>query len=370
MGTSASKEHSSESIVPHNNPDINQVRYGHSLLTNYLLEKYYLTETCKFDSSTLNIVKNLLKNGADPNVPVISESKIDSPFYIINNLSKNRFDPKVLVISGGRTLLSPLYVCCKNGFTEHTIEIIKLLLEYGANPEPIYTDITCPTPLLVTLMYNNTKYALDIVILLLKHGASTEVVRNNVPLMITFLMYHNGPHKDRIRKILIDHQNDKKEMETTINRVTNNHTMLALQLITTSKFDSTTVAAVRDLLKNGADPNVPAISDVNTLLSPLYLCCANGFTEYTIEIIKLLFEYGAHVRQLYDSMMNYSPLMILLKQNNTKYAIDIAILLLKHGADTRYLSNMTVMTVLEMEHTGPNKDQIRKILIDHQNRIT
>jgi ankyrin repeat protein len=163
----------------------------------------------------------------------------------------------------------------------------------------------------------------------------------------------------------------KNGPKNSLNIVSNSNTPLTRLFEEKSKFDETTLETVKQYLIDGADPNLPAIDEGGkVLLSPLYLCCRNGFTPSAVMIAEILLQNGAEVEPHYTAVTNYSPLIIVLSKNKTKTAIDMVRLLLKYGADTKFVcANDTVFSVLERDQPEENKKIIREMILEHNAKL-
>jgi hypothetical protein len=124
-------------IVIYNNPAFVQNNDKNNFLnivtdSNTPLTKLFL-EKSQFNESTFEITKQYLIDGANPNIPCITSDR--------------------------KTLLSPLYLCCRHGYTPSAVMIAELLLKNGAEVEPQYTALTNYSPLMIVLRKNKTTTA-------------------------------------------------------------------------------------------------------------------------------------------------------------------------------------------------------------------
>jgi len=140
----------------------------------------------------------LLKQGADPNA---SEEK--TPPMVWNHLLnvllwRSRDLPRNYPLSEA---MAPTQQNSTLDFGR--LEIVRMLLEYGANPNVILPGET-PLPLYAARTQNE-----GLLSLLLRYGADPNVVDTNLPPMISdgnsMLMYVLSAHKSALVKALLDH---------------------------------------------------------------------------------------------------------------------------------------------------------------------
>lgn len=135
------------------------------------LNNKFLKE-CAKEKSNINIIKKLLKKGAD--LHTIDEKGNNAIHYAIksdkNNktlkfLLKNNINVDVINNDGG----TPLYLACSHNMS--SLKTVRLLIKYGANITSYnwngYTSIETLCVLNMLSVYNT-----DIIILLLKNGAT------------------------------------------------------------------------------------------------------------------------------------------------------------------------------------------------------
>lgn len=210
-----------------------------------------------------------------------------------------------------------IQACCDNRY-----EIVKLLLENGANPN-VGKDYIRPlsvtenfhiAQLLVkagadihmdndfALEHFTTQNCIETVKLLLENGANIHV-GNDMPLRIACI---NG--RFSIIKLLLEYGANVRaiEGEFLCSIVDNGH-----------------IEIVRILLEHGINPNLYGKDEEDNNQSMLLMACWRGYAE----IAKLLLEYGAEV-QIINSYRNEQPLEVASKEG----FIEIVKLLLENGA--------------------------------------
>ncbi len=282
----------------------------------------------------LNIVEYLLEKGADINaktgsngntaliIAILSKEDQTAKLLIMNNAnvniqnniggtalhcSVNRFDYKIEIIkrllekganpnlrtTGGREKgWTPLMFAATIG---EGIELVKLLIEKGADIN--VTSKSGNSPLLNATKNNNTKLA----IWLIEKGANINVQAENGN---TPLIYATSKNNTELTNLLIEkgadvNATDKSGNSPLLNATKNNNTKLAIWLI-----------------EKGADVNAKN-KEGDT---PLYYSCrnSNGF-----KIAKLLLEKGADINE-----PGGAPLLTAILYNT-----QLAIWLIEKGAD-------------------------------------
>lgn len=161
--------------------------------------------------------------------------------------------------------------------------------------------------------------------------------------------------------------NDK--FRNNLNIVTGRHTPLTSLFNEEYNLDDNTINIVQKYLIDGADPNMPCIYDDGNddlfLCSPLFLCLMNKYDDCVIKIVKLLLENGADPDPYYISSIRYTPIMMMYKFNHTETALPLTKLLIQYGVNLNAIvNNESVYTIFEKEYAGPNKDEIRNILLN------
>ena len=131
------------------------------------------------DDNPKNIIKieEYLKNGADPNIPCI--------------------------YSDGKSLLSPLFLCCRNSHGIYGYKGIEMLIKYGADVNPVYMPQKTYSPLQICLYKNESEGALKIIQLLLENGADPDLFRSNLNAHSMLKCYYKGPNKKEIEHLLL-----------------------------------------------------------------------------------------------------------------------------------------------------------------------
>lgn len=153
--------------------------------------------------------------------------------------------------------------------------------------------------------------------------------------------------------------------DNPLNMVENTNTPLTKLLV--NDVSDMTVQLIKNQLENGADPNIPCISDDGKiLLSPLYLCCIMCHNDYGYQICELLINAGADANPKYMPLANLSPLMIIPHSNHTKTAPKFVKLLLENGSNPKLWRNKkTALDVLHNEYEGPDKQKIFDMLKEY-----
>lgn len=211
-----------------------------------------------------------------------------------------------------------IQACCDNRY-----EIVKLLLENGANPNAGKDYIR---PLFVTKNFHiaqllvkagadvrmNNDFALDyfvcqncieIVKLLLENGANVHV-DDDMPLQNACIKGYFS-----IAKLLLEYGANVRAVEDDF--------LCGIA-------DNGYIEIVRILLEHGINPNLYGKDEEDNNQSMLLMACWRGYAE----IAKLLLEYGAEV-QIINSYRNEQPLEVASKEGFT----EIVKLLLENGAD-------------------------------------
>jgi Ankyrin repeats (3 copies) len=151
---------------------------GNTPLTKLIIES---DDKDNFNELTLKTLVSYLRQGANPNIPCNS--------------------------SDGKTIFSPLYICCRNCHSEIGLQMCKALLDAGADVEPEYTILSNYNPLQIVISKNKTKTAVKFVKLLLERGANPNAIRGNETALATANKY-DGPNKDEIVDLILTAQKE------------------------------------------------------------------------------------------------------------------------------------------------------------------
>jgi len=196
----------------------------------------------------IEVVRDLLKKGADPNA---------------TDIPKNPFSLSLLIQES-----TPLIEACKNGH----IEIVSLLLENGADPQKT-TDFTDNTPIIFACKNNYQ----DIVLLLLERGADPESYdTKGIPLIS--IACEKG-HLDVVRTLV---ETNMVDIETSSSITRTTPLMYAIK--------SKKKNIVKYLLERGA-----SLNSINTDKSNPLLFAAD---QNDFDIFKMVFD--ASKRALID----------------------------------------------------------------------
>ncbi|HBL98999.1 TPA: hypothetical protein DDZ86_05150 [Candidatus Dependentiae bacterium] len=277
-------------------------------------------------------VKDFLKNNREKEIINAQNSYGKTPLY--QACSKNYKDIVKLLLENGanpnipnKDKETPLYWACAKGY----LEIVKLLLEKGANPNIANKDKE--TPLYLTCSNN----FIEITRLLLENGAKVNILNKNG---WTSLYWACCNYKLDIVKLLL-------EKDADVNIANKNRETPLYPACYLGYLD-----IVELLLKKGAKVNIPGPNG----WPPLYWACAqdyedivklllkkgadvnitgpNGWTplywacsKYYLDIVKLLLKKGADVN--ITGPNGWTPLYWACSMDY----VDIVELLLKKGAD-------------------------------------
>ena len=219
------------------------------------------------DIGNIELIKVLLDHGADPNIPYHQYD--GTTYYCLDTC----FNSAVKIKNYNITLSSS---------TKETI--VKLLLEYGANPNVKDRHY----------LYKSISYDLNTSLeALLEHGADPNVKKYN-PLFWAC----DGNDIEAILLLLEHGANPNLSIECTT--TSGNNTILNELVSRDSRFDKTKIDVFKLLLEHGA------IKTLNTPdskgFTPLYYVCKRN----QIQRIRLFLKYGADVKLLGDNPLNIS----------------------------------------------------------------
>ncbi|AVL95151.1 ankyrin repeat protein [Moumouvirus australiensis] len=237
---------------------------------------------------------------------IISQKRNPDGYQKIKDYLQNNKDEINYVNKMG---WSPLIIACTFGFSN--IEIIKLLLEFGADIN--IKNKNGDTVLMTSLMLkpNNLKY-------------------NNIEVI----------------KILI-------EAGADIN-MRNNQDWTALMLACRCSNINNNIEIVKLLLKAGADINIKN----KFTLTALELACKFSNSASNIETIKLLLEAGANI----NSRIN--ALILSAYYNNSNSNIEIVKLLLESGVDINSQNNTGETALITASCSGSDNIETIKLLLE------
>ncbi|MGL4652687.1 ankyrin repeat domain-containing protein [Cetobacterium sp.] len=343
---------------------IKEAEYSRKKSLQINTEKPKIYNTKNSDSFFDSLVKNnyhktrkFLQNGFNPNyvfvkfkftIPLIFASQ-NGHIEIVKLLLEYGADTNIQTDTGA----TALGFASQNGH----IEIVKLLLEYGADTN-IQTD-TGATALGFALQNGH----IEIVKLLLEYGAQTNIQANGG---VTALICASTMRQIETVKLLLEHG-------ANVNIQTNGG-VTALG----SASQNGHIEIVKLLLEHGANVNIQANDGVTALGSAsqnghikiVKLLLEHGANandgvtaliwaskEGHIEIVKLLLEHGANVNiQVNDGV---TALMLASEVGH----IEIVKLLLEHGANVNIQANDGVTTLMLASEAG--HIEIVKFLLEH-----
>lgn len=262
---------------------------------------------------------------------------------------------------------SALMMACANSNTYSNNEIVKLLLENGADPD--LENNKLETALIISFNNILSKDSnIETLQLLLENGANIDI-ENNYYLHI-LLCACNYSNTDLI-KILLEKNSD-------VNKI-NKYGTTALLCLCRNLNIAHNIEIIEFLLKKGANPN----SYIHGY-TPLMTFCRTSMYDSNIKMIKLLLEYGADINMegtygenalsllcenlnLYDNtntikllldydanvnianFKKYNSLMILCKINEDEYEI-AKLLLYKTNLNFRNCKNKKIEDICRDEY--------------------
>ncbi|KKQ32484.1 MAG: hypothetical protein US49_C0007G0026 [candidate division TM6 bacterium GW2011_GWF2_37_49] len=252
------------------------------------------------------VVENFLKQGGGVDAGIKSKTLLTEAVRcwrldIVKLLLEYKANPNLADEYGNL----PLYLAISRG----NVTIIKLLLEAGANPNQ--TDNFSYLPL-TSAVINKDK---DLVILLLKHGANHNQIDKKAGMTPAALCL-----SDEI-KALLDKPQEKKE--EPLPPKTEDPKIVAVEPVTIQQlFSAIDEGDIENVKKILAQLGINVKKANNDGYTPLYLAVTNDKKD----IAKLLLDAGADVNQV-DTRGNY-----LLADAILLDKVDMVKLLLEHGA--------------------------------------
>jgi ankyrin repeat protein len=310
------------------------------------------------EKGDVECVREFLKRGVDPNIrDIYVRGRPATPFNIGLYLKRDKLkEGDRYTEVGGYCCdgVTPLHVAARKGY----VEIAKLLLEHGADPN--IKDLHGWTPLHDAAYWGNVEVAR----LLLQHGADPNVKgkRGETPLILA-ISGDSQAHAD-VAKLLLEHGADPNVRD----KLGNNSTALHRAIVGRRK------DMVRLLLEKGADPN--AKDDYGD--TPLHTAVVIGDPE----IVELLLRYGADVNAKdndgttpLDRVPHIVTLSDYVSYTDFKTAAEIAKILLKHGAKagdrrTPKMINMLLKYFGDEKTAADNPEIINMLLKYFSNKKT
>ena len=286
--------------------------------------------------------KSLLSKSISSNVSTLSRAIVSKSIIAVRILLEIGIDPNKSYRIEDNERYSPL----SDAITKsENAEIVKLLLEHGADPNLIedmtYNDGAKGQKSMLTYAVLDIQNA-DIVKLLLEHGANPNESYHIIPngtrystLTAAIAVTKNA----EIVKLLLEHGADPNKSYRIYN---NKYGQTRYSPLSDAITESESAEIVKLLLEHGANPNL--IEDITfddgtkgkkSMLTYAVLDAKNA------DIVKLLLEHGADPNKSYHIIPNgarYSTLTAAIAV--TKNA-EIVKLLLEHGADPNLIEDVT-----------------------------
>ena len=96
-------------------------------------------------------------------------------------------------------------MCCKWIHSEIGVRVAETLLKYGANTDPEHTSIHNYSPLMEIIVHNHTKYAINMVTLLLRYGAHADATVQNNTIFTLIEKYQPSENKNTLNRTLLSY---------------------------------------------------------------------------------------------------------------------------------------------------------------------
>ncbi|AKI79829.1 putative ankyrin repeat protein [Acanthamoeba polyphaga mimivirus] len=367
---------------------------------------------------SIETVRLLLEHGADTNIQEKNSLSLDDikyPYVHMISLINKIMRQKNSNSENGFTALS---LVCAVLDTGESIEVVKLLLKYGANIDSI--NNCGETALIIACQNSKYFHSIFVIDLLLQNNTNILHKDNNgftalihaashCPLSIIKLLVKNGSDvnatdnkgnsvlmyatKNNINIVLyllkkganINHKNndnnnvlhfaskrhvksdviifllDKLSHPTEINA--NNNTILAhvCRQFNHHKNDTDTV---KMLLENGANPNI-IDDDSRTILMDI---CTDYQNENSLDIIEMLLKKGANINATDvegHTALNYACISV-----NNKITIKIIKLLLKYSINVNHIDNDGAHILIDLcRNYSRYSLKIIKLLLEHSANV-
>lgn len=292
---------------------------------------------------------DFIKSNFESYIPILNKVIYDDK-NILHLLCDSYYDYEVikLCLNHGananaltkRLKFTPLMYITQNFFMNNIIDVVKLLLDYGANPKYIVSGYT---PLMnVSSLCKHGKHndIIGIVELLLKHGADPNIQDGSGQTAIKYFIEYSNDWPD-VLKLFIKYGINLNN-RNTINGYTVFHTIIILVNPPTKSLCD----MVKLMLDNGADPNIATSDGTTPLMS--------ASVGKDLDIIKLLIKYGAKINVQDDAGQSALTYSIIGS------SLNVIKLLLDNGADvtvkTKNNSNIISMT---------RNPEIIKLIMNH-----
>lgn len=272
---------------------------------------------------TIDTVKLLLENGADPNIP------------------NNKGETALRLVVSNLTRISCLEINQRINF----LKIARLLIEYGANVnfqnhsgDSILNHFG--DSIFNNLLQDNN---FDIIKILLDNSANPNLSNNKGNTLLHNICIYNESCND-ITKLLLNYNVDLNSI--------NLKGKTALMYLCKFYYKTNSVNSIELLLKNGANPNIQDTKG-NTAMMYLFNRFHHEHGDKKFNIMKLLLQYGANL-----NIKNNNGISALIRASNFQNSIDsenIIKFLLKHGADPNITNNQGLTFLMLLVKNPQNR---------------